>query len=68
MTTKARKSAPAPKPEGLTDREAFNLLQLLNRVQTKGIQEAQFLGYIAHKLDAIRADFTPEASDGQNAP
>ena len=62
-----RKQHPAVKPEvGLTQQDAHNILMLLNRVQTKGIQEAQVLGYLANKLNTLRGAFTPEGNNGED--
>lgn len=44
----------------LTSQDAHNILQLLNRVQTTGIQEAQVLGILAHKLTLIRGPLKEE--------
>ena len=51
---KAQKVVPSsqanvvPVPE-LTAQECHNIIQLLNRVETKGINEAVVLGHTAHR-------------------
>lgn len=69
----APKKTPARKPKSvakveLSGQDAHNIIQLLNRVQVQGIQEAQFLSYIATKLNQIKADFSPEAPNGEDTP
>ncbi len=53
--------AAAKAVNNLTPQDAHNLLNLINRVQVQGIQEAQYVSYIAQKLASIKGDFTPEA-------
>lgn len=41
----------------LTKEEAFNILILLDRVQTRGMQEAALLVTVAQKLHLIKGNF-----------
>ena len=73
MTTPRKKPAPKPQkvpavPE-LTAQDCHNLIQLLNRVQTNGIQEAQVLLFCVNKLDAIKKALDPnqEIGNGEDA-
>ena len=67
----ARKHVSVPKqdvPE-LNAQDCHNIVQLLNRVQTNGIKEAQVLLHVAGKLAAIKNALDPnqEIGNGENA-
>ena len=65
MTTKKRTA----QPTGLTPQDAHNLIQLLNRVQVQGTQEATVLAVLAGKLDVIKSqDPTVGQPDGKDSP
>ena len=44
----------------LNQQDAHNLLILLNRVSTTGVNEAQLLAVLASKLTVIKGDFNGE--------
>ena len=48
------KRTPKPKAEGLTPLDAHNILMLLDRVQSKGVQEALVMAHLAQKLNNLR--------------
>jgi hypothetical protein len=72
MTARKAKAAPAPtRPEvpELTAQDCHNIVQLLNRVQTNGIQEAQVLLHVAGKLSSMKMILDPnqEIGNGEDA-
>ncbi|MAG24812.1 hypothetical protein CMI47_04460 [Candidatus Pacearchaeota archaeon] len=62
MAKKAASKPQVPEAE-LTAQDAHNILMLLNRAETKGIQEAQVLLHVCGKLDAIRGNFEVQEED-----
>lgn len=54
-------------PASLTPEDAHNLIVLLNRVSTTGVQEAMLLAILAQKLSGIKGTFTG-APSGENTP
>ncbi len=55
MAARKPKAPAKPVVPEITAQDAHNLIQLLDRVQTQGIQEAMVLGILANKLQAIKA-------------
>jgi len=51
----------------LNANDCNNAVQLLNRVQTTGIQEAQVLLQLVSKLNEMGAELTQEDKDGEDS-
>jgi hypothetical protein len=57
----------AEEAQALLPEDAANLLVLLDRVQTKGVQEASVLAICAHKLTVLKGNYKG-ATSGKDVP
>jgi len=51
-------------PFDLTQQDAHNLLILMQRTPTNGLQESQLMTGLALKLQELKGDFNPQEANG----